>query len=176
MTNLMAPKRMSTDGFDFHGKYYVGVEDSDNLYLHSDCVVRDSTKNKDNGEWTGYFNSKEDAQIAMANFWIEEYKEESKVKPLTDDELNLIFKDTEVSRLYYIIKGRLFYLGCDDIILNAKRQVFGFLCKDASRSEIQGIGWSEYESMRELLRKLGYEENANKYKDEQELIDVLKTI
>lgn len=175
MTNLMAPKRMP-NGFDFNGKYYVGVEDSDNLYLHSDCVVRDSTKNKDNGEWTGYFDSKEDAQIAMANFWIEEYKEESKTRPLTNDELNLIFKDVGLSRLYRIIKGKLSELGCYDVSIESKRQIFGFLCLYSKRSDIKNIGYAEYESMRDLLNELDYEKDLYKYQNEQELIDVLKAI
>lgn len=171
----MTPKKVAWTS-EVEGKYYVGIEDSYNLYLHSDGVLRLSTKNKETNEWTGYFNSKEEAQIAMANFWIKEHEEESKPKPLTNDELNLIFKDVGLNRLYYIIRGRLAELGCDDVNIESKRQIFGFLCLYSNRSDIENIGYAEYESMRDLLDELDYEQDLFKYQNEQELIDVLKAM
>jgi hypothetical protein len=60
----------------FAGKWIVGVEESNGetswFYLHSDGVIRESTRNRETGEYTGYFDSELLAETIKAQWEIEQ--------------------------------------------------------------------------------------------------------
>lgn len=180
MTSFNKPERFELKGASQNDKFYVYSRDH-MMYLHQDLTLQSFTLS-DTGIYGGYFKSKKEAYVAMAKFWLKEQddktpREEELVEDqLTAEELNLIFKDAGLTRMYYLIQGKLIELGCDDIERNSKYQLFGFLCNSAKRSNIDNILFHEYSELIDFLRELKYEDNEDKYKDEQELIDVLKTI
>lgn len=54
-------------GSGVHGKWYVAASDDGMKYLHSDGVIRRGTVRPD-GEYSGYFDTKEEAEAAIKAF------------------------------------------------------------------------------------------------------------
>jgi hypothetical protein len=50
---------------EFFGKCFIVDPENPRIYLHSDGKWRNRTYNYENGEWTGYFDTEEEARAAI---------------------------------------------------------------------------------------------------------------
>ena len=64
------------NGWSISKGWYVRITNTENKYLHTDGVIRNTTLNRESGNYTGYFETKEKAYQAIKDYY-KQFKEKT---------------------------------------------------------------------------------------------------